>query len=168
MTYAVKIEELKMIGEHLNQLSDLLVKVVDGGASIGYLPPLKLDEARRYWETLLKPDVILFVAKIDEQIVGSIQIHLCTKQNGIHRGEIAKLMTLPTMRRNGIGRLLMLAAEERAKEEGISLLVLDTREEDPSNYLYTSIGFVESGRIPNYAMSANGELHTTVFYYKLL
>jgi len=168
LTYAVKIEELKMIGEHLNQLSDLLVKVVDGGASIGYLPPLKLDEARRYWETLLKPDVILFVAKIDEQIVGSIQIHLCTKQNGIHRGEIAKLMTLPTMRRNGIGRLLMLAAEERAKEEGISLLVLDTREEDPSNYLYTSIGFVESGRIPNYAMSANGELHTTVFYYKLL
>ncbi|MBP0724341.1 GNAT family N-acetyltransferase [Bacillus sp. RG28] len=168
MTSTVKIEELIIIEEHIDQLSDLLVKVVDDGASIGYLPPLKLDEARIYWETLLKPEVVLFVAKIDEEIVGSIQLHLCTKQNGRHRGEIAKLMTLPTMRRNGIGRLLMLVAEERAKEEGISLLVLDTREGDPSNQLYISLGFIEFGRIPYYAKSANGELHPTVFYYKLL
>jgi ribosomal protein S18 acetylase RimI-like enzyme len=168
VTSTVKIEELNILEEHMDQLSDLLVKVVNDGASIGYLPPLKLAEARRYWETLLKPEVILFVAKIDEEIVGSIQLHLCTKQNGMHRGEIAKLMTLPTMRRNGIGRLLMHHAEERAKEEGISLVVLDTREGDPSNHLYTSVGFVESGRIPNYAKSANGELHATVFYYKLL
>jgi ribosomal protein S18 acetylase RimI-like enzyme len=56
----------------------------------------------------------------------------------------------------------MQKAEERAKQEGRSLLVLDTREGDRSNYLYTSIGFVEAGRIPRYAQSANGELHATV------
>jgi ribosomal protein S18 acetylase RimI-like enzyme len=61
---------------------------------------------------------------------------------------------------------LMQKAENRAKQEGRSLLVLDTREGDPSNHLYTSMGFVESGQIPNYAQSANVQLHKMVFYYK--
>lgn len=164
----VKIEEVKSIGEHIDELSELLVQVVEDGASIGFLPPLKLSAAKEYWETVMKPEVILFIAKINDVIVGSVQLHLCTKQNGLHRAEIAKLMTHPNFRRNGIGRALMQKAEERAIQQGRSLLVLDTREGDPSNHLYTSIGFVEAGRIPHYAKSANGELHATVIYYKSL
>ncbi|HLO10706.1 MAG TPA: GNAT family N-acetyltransferase [Pseudoneobacillus sp.] len=164
----VKIEELKFIGEYTEKLSELLVKVVAGGASIGFLPPLKFSEAKEYWELVLKPDVILYIAKINDDIVGTIQLHLCTKQNGIHRGEIGKLMTDPQFRKKGIGRSLMQKVQERARQEGRSLLVLDTREGDPSNNLYISMGYLEAGRIPNFAMSANGELHTTVFYYKLL
>ncbi|TYR81472.1 GNAT family N-acetyltransferase [Priestia megaterium] len=162
----VKIEQVKSIGEHVDELSELLIKTVDDGASIGFLPPMKHSEAKAYWETLLNPEEMLLIAKTNDQIVGSVQLHLCTKKNGIHRGEIGKLMTHPHFRRNGIGRLLMETAEERAKQEGRSLLVLDTREGDPSNRLYTSLGFVEAGRIPFYAKSANGELHPTVFYYK--
>lgn len=164
----VKIEQLKSIGEHIQELSELLIQVVEDGASIGFLPPLKLSEATRYWKKVLSPDVILFVAKINNQIAGSVQLHLCTKQNGDHRGGIAKLMTHPHYRRNGIGRLLMQKAEERAKQEGRSLLVLDTREGDPSNHLYTSIDFIQAGRIPDYAKSSTGELHATIFYYKKL
>ncbi|WP_241254602.1 GNAT family N-acetyltransferase [Brevibacillus sp. SYP-B805] len=163
-----KIEEIDAMEEHIDQLAELLVEVVEDGASIGFLPPLKRSEAKQYWESVLKPDVILWIAKINNQIVGSVQLHLCTRQNGRHRGEIAKLMTHPAYRRSGIGRALMQKAEERAKQEGLSLLVLDTREGDPSNRLYASIGFVEAGRIPNYARSANGELHATVIYYKLI
>lgn len=162
----VNIEQLKSIKEHIDELSELLIQVIEDGASIGFLPPLKLAEARSYWENVLNPEVILFVAKINNQIVGSVQLHLCTKQNGDHRAEIAKLMTHLDYRRNGIGRLLMRTAEERAKQEGRSLLVLDTREGDPSNRLYTSLGFIQAGRIPQYAKSANGELHATIIYYK--
>ncbi|KIV57285.1 GCN5 family acetyltransferase [Aneurinibacillus migulanus] len=162
----VKIEEVKSIEKHLDQLSELLVMVVEDGASIGFLPPMKFSEAKKYWETLLKPEVILFIAKLDNEIVGSVQLHLCTKQNGSHRGEIGKLITHPHFRRNGIGRLLMQAVEERTKQEGRTLLVLDTREGDPSNHLYTSIGFIKSGRIPNYAKSADGKLHATILYHK--
>jgi ribosomal protein S18 acetylase RimI-like enzyme len=162
----VKIEQLKSIGEHIDGLSELMLKVVEDGASIGFLPPLKLSESTKYWENVLNPEVILFVAKINNQIVGSVQLHLCTKQNGGHRAEIAKLMTHPNYRRNGIGRSLMQKAEERAKQDGRSLLVLDTREGDSSNQFYTSIGYIQAGRIPNYAKSANGELDATIFYYK--
>jgi ribosomal protein S18 acetylase RimI-like enzyme len=162
----MKIEEIKSTAEHINQLSDLLIKVVDDGASVGFLPPMKRSDARGYWETVLEPKVILFIAEIDGEVAGSVQLHICTKENGSHRAEIAKLMTNPGFRRKGIGRLLMEKAEERAVEERRSLLVLDTREGDPSNLLYQSIGYVEAGKIPGYAKSSNGEYDATVFYYK--
>jgi ribosomal protein S18 acetylase RimI-like enzyme len=164
----LKIEEIESIETYIDPLSELLVKVVDDGASIGFLPPMKLSDARHYWQTVLNPDVILFIAKINNEIVGTIQVHLCTKKNGLHRAEIAKLMTGPSARRKGVARALMKVAEERAVREGRTLIVLDTREGDPSNHLYQSIGFIPAGKIPNFALSGKGELDTTVIYYKNL
>lgn len=164
----LKFEELKSIESHIDSLSELLVKVVDDGASIGFLPPMKLSDARQYWQTVLKPDTILFIAKVNNEIVGTIQLHLCTKQNGLHRAEIAKLMTGPNSRRKGVARSLMKVAKERAINEGRTLLVLDTREGDPSNFLYQSLGYIQAGKIPNFALSGEGELDTTVLYYKIL
>ena len=162
----VEIEQVKTIEEHVDELSELLIQVVEDDASIGFLPPLPFSEANRYWRNVLNPEVILFAAKINNQIVGSVQLQLCTKQNGGHRAEIAKLMTHPTYQRNGIGRSLMIHAEERAKQESRSLLTLDTREGDASNLLYSAMGYIQAGKIPYYAKSANGELHSTVIYYK--
>jgi ribosomal protein S18 acetylase RimI-like enzyme len=164
----LNIEEIESIDTKIDTLSELLVNVVDDGASIGFLPPMKLSNARHYWQTVLKPDVILFVAKINNEIVGSIQVHLCTKQNGLHRAEIAKLMTSPNARRKGVARTLMKVAEERAIIEGRTLLTLDTREGDPSNLLYQSLGYIQAGKIPNFALSGEGALDTTVIYYKIL
>ncbi|HDR7588902.1 hypothetical protein S3E15_00457 [Bacillus mycoides] len=165
---SIVIEEIKRLDEDIEELSELLKTVVNDGASIGFLPPLEQKEATNYWQTALAPEVILYVAKINNEVAGSIQLHLVTKPNGIHRAEICKLMTHPNYRRNGIGRLLMQKAEERAKQENRSLLVLDTREGDSSNRLYKSLGFQESGKIPGYAISPNGELDATVIYYKMI
>lgn len=166
MGNSVYIEQLFSVEEHLKELSELLIMVVEDGASIGFLPPMEKADAEKYWESVLSPEVILLVAKLNNQIVGSVQLQLSTKQNGSHRAEIAKLMTDPGYRRNGIGRLLMQKVEEIAKQQDRSLLVLDTREGDPSNHLYTSLGYTQAGRIPNYAQSENGELAATIFYYK--
>lgn len=168
MVREVKIEEVSSIDGHLEGLAELLILGVGDGASIGFLPPLPVTEAKSYWENVLAPDVLLYVAKQKGQIVGTVQLHLCTKPNGVHRAEIAKLITHPNFRRQGIGRLLMQTVEERAKLEGRSLVVLDTREGDPSNLLYRSIGFTQAGRIPHFAQSATGELHATILYYKTL
>lgn len=165
---SIVIEEIKRLDEDIEELSELLKTVVNDGASIGFLPPLEQKEATNYWQTVLAPEVILYVAKINKEVAGSIQLHLVTKPNGIHRAEICKLMTHPNFRRNGIGRSLMQKAEERAKQENRSLLVLDTREGDPSNRLYKSLDYQESGKIPGYAISPNGELDATVIYYKMI
>ncbi|CRK80838.1 GCN5-like N-acetyltransferase [Neobacillus massiliamazoniensis] len=71
----MKITEINSINEHLYELSELLIQVVEDGASIGFLPSLTLSEAIEYWENVLTPNVILYVAKINEQIVGSAQLH---------------------------------------------------------------------------------------------
>lgn len=168
MVSNVVIEEINVNSENIEELSKLIIQVLEDGASVGFLHPLNQLEAENYWENVLDPGIILFVARINKLIVGTVQLQMCTKQNGSHRAEIAKLMTHPNYRRNGIGRSLLKSAEKRARQEGRTLLVLDTREGDPSNLLYTSAGYIQAGRIPNYAMSANGELDATIYYYKNL
>ncbi len=162
------IEQCHAIEKELQPLSSLLIKVVEDGASIGFLPGISLNEADDYWKSVLNPDIYLFIAKVDHQLAGSIQLHACSKPNGLHRVEIAKLMTHPDFRRRGIARRLMEKAEEHAKALNKSLIVLDTREGDPSNLLYHSMNYQPAGKIPAYAKSANGDLHATVFYYKIL
>ncbi|MBP3966033.1 GNAT family N-acetyltransferase [Paenibacillus lignilyticus] len=167
MKHEVEIERITSIIDHRDELSELLAAVVQDGASLGFLPPLSHAEAAEYWAHVPAPDVRLYIATMDNRIVGSVQVHLCMKPNGGHRAEIAKLMAHPEYRRMGIGRMLMQTAEADAKGEGRSLIVLDTREGDPSNLLYTSMGYIQAGRIPDYAMSADGGLAATIMYYKL-
>lgn len=154
--------------EDLNVLCSLLIAAVDNGASIGFLPPLSDEDSLDYWQGVLSQGVRLWAARYNSEIVGTVQLHLSIKQNGAHRAEIAKLMVHPHSRRLGIARRLMAVAEQAAIQANRSLVVLDTRAGDPSNILYRSLGFVEAGRIPQYARSADGHLNETVFYYKLL
>jgi ribosomal protein S18 acetylase RimI-like enzyme len=164
-----KLSEATSLDEgQFEQLSVLLIDVVADGASIGFLPPVNGEEALQYWKGVLEPGVLMWVAAMDGRICGTVQLQLARKANAAHRAEVCKLMVHPSARRHGIARALMQTAERRAVEESRSLLVLDTREGDPSNLLYRSLGYIEAGRIPNFARSAEGRLDTTVLYYKTI
>jgi ribosomal protein S18 acetylase RimI-like enzyme len=76
-------------------------------------------------------------------------------------------MIHPNYRQKGFGRLLMQKAALRAKQDAKSLLFLNTRAGDPTNQLYTSLGYIQVGRIPNYIMSIDRVLHATFVYYKI-
>lgn len=164
----VVIEQVNSIEPYLDEMSAMLVQIVDAGASIGFLPPLEYTEAVAYWEQVMQPATLLYVAKINGVIAGTIQLHLCTKPNGDHRAEVAKLMVHLDYRRHGIARLLMEHVEQQARLKQRILLVLDTRDGDPSNMLYQSLGYQQAGQIPNYAKSENGGLDATNLYYKNL
>jgi ribosomal protein S18 acetylase RimI-like enzyme len=155
-----------------SQLIELLQANVDDGASIGFLPPLAADEAGAYWqgveEALGGPQRVLWVTQNGGQIAGSVQLDLVAKPNGAHRAEVMKLMVHPAHRRQGIARALMLTLEAHARALGRTTLVLDTREGDPSEHLYRSLGYTCIGVIPQYCISANGSLDGSAFYYKLL
>lgn len=150
------------------QLAEILIAVVEDGASVGYLPPLDRDEARAYWAGVVRPGNILLVAERDGRIVGTAQIELAMRRNASHRAEVNKVLVHPAYQRQGIGRQLLEAVEATARREGRTLLHLDTREGDGSNELYRRMGYIEAGRIPNWARSASGTLDATVFYYKIL
>lgn len=164
----VVIEQVNSIEPYLDEMSDMLIQIVDAGASIGFLPPLEYKEAVAYWEQVVQPATLLYIAKINDVIAGTIQLHLCTKPNGDHRAEVAKLMVHLDYRRHGIARLLMEHVEQQARLAQRVLLVLDTRDGDPSNRLYQSLGYSHAGQIPNYAKSGTGSLDATNLYYKNL
>lgn len=168
LTESVTIEQLYAVEEHLYELTEMLIQVVEGGASIGFLRPLDHNAALKYWQNVLKQDILLFIAKRNNRIAGTVQLHASSSQNGAHRVEIAKLMTHPNYRKQGIAKMLMQYAEERAEQDGKTLIVLDTRKGDPSNLLYKSLEYMEAGQIPQFAKSSDGQLHATVFYYKVL
>jgi len=158
---------------HRPALVALLRDVVDGGASVGFVPPLGADEAGAYWDSVAAAleggGRRIWIARVaDGGIVATVQLDLASQANGRHRAEVIKLMVLSSARRRGLGRLLMEAAEAEARRLGRTTLVLDTRQGDPSEALYRGMGWQPAGTIPRYARSANGTLHTTAFYYKLL
>ncbi len=152
----------------LDDLTEVLAACVEGGASLGFHPPLDRAVARAWWERFPRPGVVLLVAEQDGRIVGTVQLHAAESANGAHRGEVAKLLVHPDARRHGIARALMTALEAEARQEGKLLLFLDTREGDPSNDLYQALGYLNGGRIPDWARDASGVLSATVFWYKRL
>ncbi|BEV72913.1 GNAT family N-acetyltransferase [Paludibacterium sp. THUN1379] len=166
------IQDLPTCGEILQALSDLLTDSVAGGASVGFIAPLDRQVALDYWrgvdQRLRSQDGRLLVARQAGDIVGSVQIGLCKKQNGQHRGEIEKLMVKTDCRSTGIGTQLMAAAEAQARALGLRLLVLDTRQGDVSEALYAKCGFTRAGVIPGFALSSNGQYNGTAIYYKTL
>lgn len=151
-----------------DDLADILVACVAEGASLGFLTPLSPKLAWCWWAKFPQKGVALYVAERDGRIVGTVQLHDASSENGTHRGEVAKLMIHPAARRQGLARALMLHLEAEARATGKTLLVLDTREGDPSNDLYRALGYREGGRIPDWAQNSSGGFSATVFWYKQL
>lgn len=168
----IEILEIKEIGNYEEDLSLLLEDSVNNGASIGFLAPIEKNEVLNYWRDvnhkLAQGNSRLWIAIQQGKIVGSVQLSLVSKKNGIHRAEVEKLMVLTAARKQGIATLLMNELENFAREKGLHLLVLDTREGDVSEILYSKIGFVRVGVIPNFALSSNGNYDGTAIYYKRL
>ncbi len=159
--------------EHLPALVEILQDSINSGASIGYLPPFSDSDARAYWAGVLEKvkseNVLLWIARdADLGVVGTIQLELASKTNALHRAEVCKLLVHQKARRRGVARALMLELLRVAREINRTTLVLDTREGDPSNNLYQSLGFQISGLIPAFVTNELGEFQATVIYFKLL
>jgi acetyltransferase len=167
----ITIEDLTTddLRKRKEEFANLLMDAVESGASVGFLAPLKRQEALTYWrdvEHALPQRRILLGAFDGTQLVGSVQLDLAQQANARHRAEVMKLIVLENARRRGIGRALMMRIEEIAREAGRTLLVLDTRKGDAAEPLYRSLGYCELGVIPRYAMSSAGVLRDTIFFYR--
>lgn len=170
----VEIERLDAPGmaARLEEFAGLLQAVVDAGASVGFLPPLDRAEALAYWRGVVGAvrggERVALGAFQAGRLVGTGQLDLCQRPNGVHRAEVMKLLVHPDAQRQGIGRALMAALEAEARAERRATLFLDTRQGDPSERLYQSLGWTQAGVIPQWALNGDGGVDPTVVYYKLL
>jgi ribosomal protein S18 acetylase RimI-like enzyme len=105
-------------------------------------------------------------AWVDGVLVGTVTLDLAMPPNQPHRAEVAKLLVHPAARRRGVAQTLMAALETKAAQRGRRLLTLDTRADDAGEALYRRLGWQEAGRIPGFALNADGSASATVFFYK--
>ncbi len=151
-------------------LANLLVDAVESGAAVSFLAPLSGEPAEEWWRKTLStahPKAVFLVARDDEGIVGSVQLHPAWAPNQPHRADIAKLLVHRRARRGGIGMRLMEAIEEEALRGGFTLLTLDTKEGSGAEHLYQRLGWTRVGIIPRYAVDPDGVTpHGTVIFYK--
>jgi hypothetical protein len=153
-------------------LAEIVADGVNGGAAISFMQPYSRDDGLRFWREEVFPDVadgkrVLFVAYLDDAIVGTVQMDVTLRPNQPHRGEVAKMVVHSRARRQGVARRLMLALEAHARAIGKTLITLDTRTGDKAEQLYGSLGFRTAGVIPNYAYDPDGGArHGTTYMYK--
>ncbi|WP_332689905.1 GNAT family N-acetyltransferase [Bosea sp. (in: a-proteobacteria)] len=170
----VTIERLDGAGADaaIPELTEILRDTVANGASVGFMDFNTSVDFERFWEGIALQvragDVVLFVARGAEGIVGTAQLHPVGKPNQPHRAEIAKVLVHSRARRRGIGEALMRAAESAALALGRDLLVLDTDELGAARRLYNRLGWTEIGTIPRYALMPDGRDCGSTFFYKSL
>jgi ribosomal protein S18 acetylase RimI-like enzyme len=95
-------------------------------------------------------------------------LDLAMPPNQTHRADVQKMLVDPKTRRRGVARALMTAIEQDAIAADRSLLVLDTRQGDPSEALYREAGWQQAGVIPEFCRNADGTLSGTVLFYRNL
>jgi GNAT superfamily N-acetyltransferase len=155
------------------QLGELLIDCVEGGASVGFLTPLAPARAANYWRGILasveRDERVMFVVRCAEsgELVGTVQLVLAQMENQPHRGEISKLLVHRSARRLGLAEWLMAEAEQAALDLGRDLLVLDTTG-DGAERLYLKLGWQMAGTIPGFALYPDATLAPTTLFYKQL
>ena len=83
----------------------------------------------------------MFAALDDETIAGVVMLDKAWAPNQPHRGEISKMLVHSSHRRRGIGKVLIDALEQSARQQGLTLLNFDTVQGSPAEAFYRSLGF---------------------------
>jgi len=167
---SIEIKTLTMNHPYVEGLGKLLIEATANGASISFMHPLAHNKAAAFWHhALAEADngyQFVFGAFDRSQLVGTVTLCPVRKENQPHRAEIFKLIVAKSHRRRGIGKMLMDTAEDKARELGKTVLVLDTTTGSAASKLYEKEGRVSAGIIPDHAFLPNGRLSDTTIYWK--
>ncbi len=168
----IVIRSLNACRDTHHQLTTMLVDVVADGGSVSFMAPMAPDNARAFWERALaaagRGERVVLGAWDGDVLAGTVTLMLDFPPNQPHRAEIAKLMTRPAYRGQGVAASLMTAALACATRLARTLLVLDTATDGGAARLYEQFGFTFAGEIPDFALKPHGGLTGTRLYWKRL
>ena len=99
----------------------------------------------------LKNPLAHFLVAVGEEVMGYIGVHeICGE------GSITNVAVLPNFRCNGIGKALVSAAINGAKERNCEFITLEVRKSNfPAISLYSFLGFEQVGLRKNFYSSPN-------------
>jgi GNAT superfamily N-acetyltransferase len=152
------------------ELTDILLDCVHGGASVSFMDTINKTEANAFWRRIIKGvetgSRILLGAELRGRLVGTVQAVASGIPNQPHRSDLSKMLVHRSARGNGIGAMLLKAAEDASREAGMWLMVLDTVVESAGDRLYARGGWKPVGIIPNFALWPDGRLCATRYFFK--
>lgn len=132
----------------------VLRDVVAEGGAVGYLSPPSQAEVDAWLDDVLADvrtgDGALVLARVDGvvQAMGTWQREKPAVFR--HSAVIGKVMAHPAARGRGLGRQVVSALVEHARQTDIELLILGVRGNNHGTIqLYEELGFRECGRLPN-------------------
>lgn len=156
----------------LDELADILVDAVAHGASVNFMAGFSSAQARAFWQGQLAGiaagEKRLFVGDDGARLVATVMLTFAPQPNAPFRAEIGKMLVLSSLRRQGLGRRLLAAAEDAALAAGRSLLMLDTESGSAGDRLYRACDWTPIGKVPGHSFKTDGRLaDATIFYKKL-
>lgn len=169
------MDDIRMVGAdeataRIDELCDVLVDCVMGGASVGFMAPYGRQEAQLFWQgvidTVADRSTLLFIAEVGGVIAGTVQVGMRQMPNQGHRADVKKLLVREDARGRGLARRLMERAENEAAAGGKTVLVLDTATGSPAETVYRKLGWNWVGVIPDYALYPDGRFCSTTLFYK--
>jgi len=160
-------------GDRIADLSAVLIACVHAGASVSFMNPLTQERADAFWRAVQNNVATgmtaLLIAECRGALIGTVQLVSAQPENQPHRADLAKMLVLPSARRQGVGRALVIAAETHALAIGKTLIVLDTVTGGDGERLYQSLNWTAVGVVPGYALFPDGHpCDTTIFYKRLM
>jgi GNAT superfamily N-acetyltransferase len=153
------------------ELCEVLIDCVEGGASVSFMAPMTADKASLFWRRVAQgvasgERALLVAQNNDGRVVGTVQLLMTLPENQPHRADVAKLLVHRRSRRRGVAERLMAALETTARDEGKTLLVLDTVTGADGERLYARLGWQRVGVIPDYALMPDGAPCATTIFFK--
>ncbi len=104
------------------RLGEILADAVAGGAGVSFMPPFSAADGEAYWRGLgaavHKGSKTVIAARGEREIAGTVILERAWAPNQPHRCEVAKLLVHRDYRRQGIGTLLIRAAEAQSPRNG--------------------------------------------------
>jgi GNAT superfamily N-acetyltransferase len=173
MTHAPAVRRVMSVDDGLLEgLVEVLLDCVESGASVSFMQPLTRERAAAFWRKVAAAvaarERALLVAEDERGVCGTVQLIFDLPENQPHRADVAKMLVHRRARRQGLGEQLMRAAEQAAREAGRTLLVLDAVTGGDAARLYSRLGWVRVGDIPNYALYPQGGYCSTTYFYRNL
>ena len=172
LTHSLAVERVSELDDDdLLQLCEAADAAIIEGGGFGWVKsPGRLALQSYFRGVLLVPERQLYIARLDDLIVGSAQL-VRPPRNNEAQAFAATLMhafIAPYARGHGLARMLTLRVEEGARALGYQVLNLDVREtQTVAIHLYESLGYHRWGEHPCYAR-VGGVTVRGIYYVKLL
>ena len=146
---------LNLSDDHANSIIELYNDVAKQESIIGYTSALNAGQAtaiiKQLHEDLANKSKAIMLIKNEVSIIGMALLGISSMPNCKHRAEISKGIIHSKYRHQGLLPLALLEIANYSQSIGVIQLELDVRAGTRSEEIWRKAGFIEYGRLPNYA-----------------